>query len=436
MRAQSSCPNVFTPAPQPSVGRARSAPRGAVRTIATFCGIAARGALRALLACEILGLMAGAAFHAAAQTNGIYADFTTSIGGFTCQLDYTNAPKAAANFIGLATGARAWLDLKTGRARMDPFYNGLIFHRVIAGFVIQAGSPNGQGTDGPGYAFQDEITPSLKFNHPMVLAMANSGTNSNGSQFFITVSSQPSLDNGYTIFGHVVSGSNVVVSISAVPTDTSDRPLTNVVIQNVQIRRVGAAAQAFDINAQGLPVVTNLPLHIALTHAAANLSFANRQFSENRLYISTNLTNWSPQSLGFEVTSPSTNSVSISNDVPRQFFSFAQIQYPSSTLAPKTLFNRTLTLNLSGGGTLKIKFDANGGGTFAFAGTPGTVTSYTWSQEPYRGALWPIYYSNVIPMTLWLNFDSESAGFFSGTAYPAPPNPSRPVSGSFTLSTP
>ncbi len=380
--------------------------------------------------------LASAVFHAVGQTNGIYADFTTSMGEFTCQLDYTNAPKATANFIGLATGARAWLDLTTGRARTEPFYDGLTFQRVIAGFVIQSGSPNGQSTDGPGYAFPDEITASLNFSQPMVLAMANSGTNSNGSQFFITVSSQPSLNNGYTIFGRVVSGSNVVDSISAVPTDASDRPLTNVVIQQVQVRRVGPGAQAFDINAQDLPVVTNLPLGIALTHAAASLSFANRQFADNRLYVSTNLTDWSADSLGIEVASPSTNSVSITNDVPQRFFSFAQIQYPSSTFAPKTVFNRTLTLKLTGTGTLKIKFNAKGGGTFTFAGTPGTVTRYTWKQEPYRGALWPIYYSNVIPMTLLLNFNSQGAGSVSGTAYPAPPKPSRSVSGSFTLSIP
>jgi peptidyl-prolyl cis-trans isomerase A (cyclophilin A) len=392
-----------------------------------------RRPIRPALSVLLLVCLAGAALEAVGQTNGIYADFTTSMGGFTCQLDYSNAPKATANFIGLATGARAWLDLVSGRARTDPFYDGLTFHRVIAGFVIQAGSPNAQSTDGPGYAFEDEITSLLNFSQPMMLAMANSGTNSNGSQFFITVSSQPSLNNAYTIFGHVVSGSNIVDSISAVPTDTADKPLTNVVIQQVQIRRVGPGAQAFDINAQGLPVVTNLPLRMALTHAAANLSFANRQFADNRVYISTNLTDWSDDSLGIEAASPSTNSVSITNDVSQRFFSFAQIQYPSSTFAPKTLFNRTLTLKLTGTGTLKIKFNAKGGGTFTFGGSPGTVTRYTWQQEPYRGALWPIYYSNVIPMTLLLNFNSQGAGSVSGTAYPAPPKPSRSVSGTFTL---
>src|SRR2546422_6869918 len=125
------------------------------------------------------------------QANGIYADFTTSMGSFTCKLEYAISPKAVANFIGLAAGQRPWLDLNNGRAKTNGFYNNLTFHRVVTNFVIQAGSPNGLGTDGPGYAVPDEISPALRFTNAFMLAMANSGTNSNGSQFFITVSPQP-----------------------------------------------------------------------------------------------------------------------------------------------------------------------------------------------------------------------------------------------------
>src|SRR5215471_15548494 len=126
--------------------------------------------------CWLIGWVACAlAAKVSAQTNGIYADFTTSLGNFTCQLDYTNAPRTVPNFIGLATGELAWLDLKTGSSRNSPFYDGLTFHRVITGFIIQGGSPNGLGTDGPGYAFQDEFSPLLTFGGPWVLAMANSG---------------------------------------------------------------------------------------------------------------------------------------------------------------------------------------------------------------------------------------------------------------------
>src|ERR1022692_2109631 len=225
---------------------------------------------------------------AAGQANGIFADFTTSMGSFTCQLDYTNAPRTAANFIGLGTGQQTWLDLVTGRARTNAFYNGLTFHRVIAGFMNQGGSPNGLGTDGPGYVFTDEFSPQLVFDSFGVLAMANSGPNSDGAQFFITVAPFSTGNNVYSIFGRLTSGSNVVYAINQVATDANNKPLTNVVIQQVSIRRVGAAAQAFDLSAQGLPVVANLPLRIATTASQAILSFTNLQYSNNRLYSATN----------------------------------------------------------------------------------------------------------------------------------------------------
>src|SRR5689334_22587869 len=110
-----------------------------------------RSGPRHRLAIILILVIAGVAItlYLPAQTNGIFADFTTSMGSFTCQLDYTNAPKTVANFVGLASGQRAWLDLNTGRARSNAFYDGLTFHRVIAGFMIQGGSPNGTGNDGP-----------------------------------------------------------------------------------------------------------------------------------------------------------------------------------------------------------------------------------------------------------------------------------------------
>ena len=264
---------------------------------------------------------------ASGQTNGIFADFTTSMGSFTCQLDYTNAPATVANFIGLATGQRAWLDLPTGRARTNAFYNGLTFHRVIAGFMSQGGSPNGTGSDGPGYVFPDEFSPQLVFDRFGVLAMANSGTNSDGSQFFITVAPFASGNNTYSIFGQVVSGSNVVYAINHVTTGANDKPLTNVVMQQVAIRRLGAAAQAFNINAQSLPVVTNLPLRISLGEGQVTLAFSNRAYADNRLYSSTNLVSWTPGSLGIEIAAPSSNTVVRTNSEPRRFFSLAQVQY-------------------------------------------------------------------------------------------------------------
>jgi peptidyl-prolyl cis-trans isomerase A (cyclophilin A) len=369
--------------------------------------------------------------------DGIYADFTTSMGNFTCRLRYDVAPKAVANFIGLATGERAWLDLPSGRARTNAFYNGLLFHRVVAGFVIQAGSPNGQGTDDPGYAVTDEISPTLRFNNPGVLAMANTGTNSNGSQFFVTVASTPFLNDGYTIFGHLTSGTNVVVAISEVATNASSRPLTNVVLQNVSIRRIGTAAQNFNIHAQSLPVVTNLSSKIANGPGGVALTFSNSLYADNRLYSSTNLNVWSPELLGIEISAPFTNTVSRVKDAPSKFFSIAQIKYPSSTLAPKTFFNRALIFNFNANlGVITNNFDSIGGGNYFYKS--GTNTSqglivYDWFQEPYRGDLSPIVYSGLPLMVLQLNFSSPSAGSFKGTAFPNPPSSPFAVSGAFNV---
>ena len=371
------------------------------------------------------------AIGASAQTNGIFADFDTSMGAFTCQLSYSNSPVAVANFIGLATGQRAWLDLDTGKVQTNAFYDGLTFHRVIAGFMNQGGSPNGQGTDGPGYVFRDQFNPLLTFGTPWVLAMANSGPDSNGSQFFVTVAPYTSGNNTYVIFGRVVSGTNVVWAINHVATDSNDKPLTNVVIQHVTIRRVGTAAEGFDINAQGLPVVTNVPVQMAVNSQQLSLLFSNQLFADNQFYSSTNLSAWTANGLGIEVSPPVSNSVPITMDAPAKFFRMARVQYPSSTFAPKAMSGKKLTIIFTTQQTNTVVFDSKGGGTYNLAGTSsGTLTSYTWSQDPYRGFLWPIQYSQLYDMTLQLNFTSPTNGSLSGTYYSSP---QIPLSGTFTL---
>ncbi len=367
-----------------------------------------------------------------AQTNDIFADFTTSMGSFTCRLDYVRSPKATANFIGLATGGRAWLDVPSGRVRTNAFYNGVTFHRVIEGFMIQGGSPNGLGTDGPGYVLTDELDPALQFSGSGVLAMANSGPNSSGAQFFVTVAATPWLDGGYTIFGQVVGGQNVVDAINQVATDANDKPLTDVVIQSIGIRRVGAEAQAFDIDQQNLPVVSAVPLHITGSNGQVTLTFTNNLYADNYLSASTNLASWTNTPLGVDITPPPTNSVPRPTDVPARFFTLAQVQYPSSTFCTRNVFNRQLTLVFDNGqGTVVITFDGVGTGTYTYTfDPPGTVTSYSWTQEIYRGRLWPIQFSDLVPMTLQLKFTNTTAGAFTGTAYTATPTP---VSGNFML---
>lgn len=169
---------------------------------------------------------------------GLYAVIYTSMGNIVCRLLEKDAPKAVANFRGLATGAKAWTDPQTGQVKHRPLYSGTTFHRVIPGFMIQGGDPMGTGYGNPGYKFEDEISAEHSFDRAGILAMANSGPNTNGSQFFITVSPQERLDGHYSIFGEVVSGQEVVDAISEVPRDENDKPLTPVKIAAISIKTV------------------------------------------------------------------------------------------------------------------------------------------------------------------------------------------------------
>jgi peptidyl-prolyl cis-trans isomerase A (cyclophilin A) len=169
---------------------------------------------------------------------GLYAIFQTNKGTFTCRLFEKEAPKTVDNFVGLANGTKEWTDPKTGKKVQKRFYDGLIFHRVIPKFMIQGGDPEGTGRGGPGYKFEDECRPDLIFDKSGKLAMANAGPNTNGSQFFITTVPTPWLNNKHTIFGEVVEGQNVVESIESVKKDRRDKPLEDVVIEKLEIKKV------------------------------------------------------------------------------------------------------------------------------------------------------------------------------------------------------
>jgi peptidyl-prolyl cis-trans isomerase A (cyclophilin A) len=165
------------------------------------------------------------------------ATLHTNHGDIVINLLPEHAPKTVENFVGLANGTKEYTDPKTGAKTTGKFYDGLVFHRVIEGFMIQGGDPLGVGTGGPGYKFADEFHPELSFNKPYLLAMANAGPGTNGSQFFITVGPTPHLNRRHTIFGEVADqpSREVVDEIARVRTGRADRPVDPVVIESVDI---------------------------------------------------------------------------------------------------------------------------------------------------------------------------------------------------------
>lgn len=193
-------------------------------------------------------ILTGAAVVAAAVSlnaktlpDGVYAEMETTQGTIVIRLEHEKAPMTVANFVGLAEGTR-----DSNKPEGEKFYDGLVFHRVIPGFMIQGGDPQGSGRGGPGFQFADEFHPDLRHDAAGVVAMANSGPNTNGSQFYITLGPTPHLDNRHSVFGRVVEGDAVVEAIGNTPRGRNDRPEETQRIESVTIRRIGEEAKAFE----------------------------------------------------------------------------------------------------------------------------------------------------------------------------------------------
>ncbi|HKA01151.1 MAG TPA: peptidylprolyl isomerase [Candidatus Solibacter sp.] len=186
-----------------------------------------------------------AAPAAPAREPGLYAIFNTSMGTFTAKLFENETPITVKNFVALAKGTKAWKDPNTKAMVTKPLYNGVTFHRVIKGFMIQTGDPTARGDHDCGFTIKDEFVPSLKFDQPFMLGMANIGSPNTGAcQFFVTAAPTPHLNNMHTIFGKVVEGTDVVMNIDNVRTGANDKPVTPVKIVSVTIQRVGPAPAA------------------------------------------------------------------------------------------------------------------------------------------------------------------------------------------------
>jgi peptidyl-prolyl cis-trans isomerase A (cyclophilin A) len=169
---------------------------------------------------------------------GVYAHITTNHGAMIAKLFDKDAPKTVENFVGLAEGKKQWRNPRTNTMVRRPYYNNLTFHRIIPGFMIQGGDPEGTGMGGPGFTFADEFNPQLRHSKAGILSMANAGPNTNGGQFFITLVPTPHLNDRHSVFGELVEGMDTLRAIGKVPTGAQNRPVKEVVIKSIRIERV------------------------------------------------------------------------------------------------------------------------------------------------------------------------------------------------------
>lgn len=379
---------------------------------------------------NVLGMFAAASTVAAPTADGLFATFavrrgTTSVGEFSCQLEYTKVPRTVANFVGLAEGTKPFIDFLSGHATRRPFYNGLTFHRVVKSptpFVIQGGSPKGDGSDGPGYTFPDEFDPTLRHSSAGILSMANSGLDSNGSQFFVTLEATPWLDDVHSVFGEVVEGMNVVTNVQQ-----------GDVIESVTVVRIGAAAQSFDAGAYDLPVVGEANPSLSKTSSGFELNYAQPANSETFIFHSDELATWS-QLAGKEMQGvtpvPAPRDVSsVTSGKTLQFFNVARVQYPDAIYTPAAVTGKKLTLtNSSSAGTFTLELSLSNATSGTYILTPdgqspigpNPVTSYSWTQEAYRGhwlaAISGLSFGGdpVIQINVSFVFNSANGGTYGG----------------------
>ncbi len=323
----------------------------------------------------------------------IYADLTlaqgsTSLGTARVLLYHDKAPRTVANFIGLATGQRNWIDISTGRVQVGrPFYDGLTFHRLIHNFMIQGGDPLGNGMGGPGYKFQDEFHPTLSHDSEYLLSMANSGVNTNGSQFFITLSTPTYLDFKHSIFGKVIDDATYPNSralidgfkdATAFPTAGQDLPITPIIITSIAFS--GPDYASFDIHdpAHKLPIVNPQP--ITLSHDPAipqfDLNWDTDPKYDYLIYNSNDLSTWNLAGNLLSMDDNPDYQININGlaTTSKGFYTVTKIDYGDVPIAPQNVLadGNSLTLN-SNGGSLILNFNTNGG-TWSFVYTDTSIT--------------------------------------------------------------
>jgi cyclophilin family peptidyl-prolyl cis-trans isomerase len=359
----------------------------------------------------LLVLLSAVAVLAAPTNDGMYATLQTTMGDVCFELHYTNVPRTVANFVGLTEGTRPWVDPRTSFVSTEPYYNGIIFHRVVTNFMIQCGSPKGDGTDGPGYTFEDEFDPALRHDHPGVVSMANSGPDSNGGQFFITVAPFSSGDDNYSVFGSVVDGMNIVSNIAAVTVGANDRPLTEVTITNAFITRNGTNALNFSITNQALPEVEALPMTIS----GLSLSTGTATSSYQYVYSSSNLTDWSGALTNYWPVPDGNWNLTAAGE-SKEFFHANRVAYPLDKNRTGTPINHQLIMTIGSNVWTITPDDINSGHVQVNSGTNAVLTYWEWrtNHKLVGFDLWSDYYH---PFGFDLYYDSPTNGLCDAYLY-------------------
>lgn len=376
----------------------------------------------------LLLLLFPAALHAQ-----IYADFTVSqgttpLGTFRVLLEHQKAPRTCANFIGLASGKRPWIDVRNGAVRTDkPFYDGLTFHRLIHSFVLQGGSPNGNGTDGPGYTILDEYEPTLRHDSEYVLSMAKSGfPNTGGSQFFITLRATAELDDKHSVFGKVISGTNILngfKNTANFPTSPQDKPLTPIVMNSVVIS--GPSYASFDINSatHRLPHVGGTDMRIIRDSAAATMTarFDRKPKTDYMFIQSPDLKTWSTPRFILSMDSEVDQDLVISSRPELSYFlNLATVRYDQIPNAPTDLLTsgKKLRIKFQGGQYIDLTLNGKDGGTWFDSGqnVTGTLFNTVWQDQAAETGV--IENASSIPFAIPLGVFGSTLNNFQGAGNP------------------
>ena len=395
------------------------------------------------------------------QTEGIFADFTTSMGNFTVYLDHVRAPRAVASFVGLATGEGSWADPQGRVWRARKFYDGSIFHRIATNaagvpLAIQGGgipsfsvnTNTGVVTTNfanAGYVMPESVENGLVHTNGAI-SMANSGPNTDGSQFFIMTTNWPGWDGGYTVFGHVTTGMNVVTSIAAVAVQGSgSRPVVDVALSHVAIRRVGASAEAFSITNQGVPVAETGRMRHYASGTNQILEFEIASQTGMKLCETADLQTWETSDWG--VYDGATNVWTTS--VPRAvlgdlyFFHLSRIRYLTPITTPASVRTRTFTFWWNTVPELKYEatFATNWWVQGACRVTEGTNAPMTrslfvgdsWTRNPYSARLFfQDGFGREYNYSLWFN-PGQDTNRFTGQWKVITNSTWYSISGTFTV---